>query len=78
MIELFSTPIAYAFFGVQTEIANWLIQMGAQNPIYNAIVIGTNHENSFTITEETGRTLEFIKTPFFRNPRDLCNKLTSL
>ena len=56
----FTTPIGDAFMGGRTEIAKWLIQMGAQNPIHNAIWCGRNYEKAFEIIEETGKSLEYI------------------
>jgi len=41
------TPIGYAFLGRNTEIAKWLIQMGAQNLIHNAIQIEFYNEIAF-------------------------------
>jgi len=56
----FRTPIGYAFSGGKSKMAKWLIQMGAQNLIHNAIW-SENYANSFQIIDETGKTLANIK-----------------
>ena len=54
----FCTPLGYAFKNGHIETAKWLLQMGAQNPIHNAMQKG--NDKSFEIIRKTGRALEYI------------------
>ena len=74
----FRTPIGYAFKGGKTEVGKWLIQMGAQNPIHNAIWCGKDYEAIFKIIEETGKSLEYIieDLPRLKNLNLLTQKWT--
>ena len=56
--KCFCTPIAFAFWSGQTELAEWLLQMGAKNAIYNAIFYGD--EKSFEMIDKAEIAPELI------------------
>jgi len=58
----FLTPIGFAFQGRQTEVAKWLLQMGAKNLIFQAVQSAGNNGDvfGFDIIHQTGRATEYI------------------